>query len=74
MKLLKKAFWLFVPAALAAELLHAPSTVIFVCSCLALLPLAGAIGHATEQLAHRMGPAAGPRTHPNRHAPEPETG
>src|SRR6185503_10241177 len=27
--------------------------------CLALLPLAGAIGHATEHLAQRMGPAAG---------------
>ena len=49
----------FVPLALAAEwLLHAPALV-FVFACLGLLPLAGLMGEATEQLAHRTGERVG---------------
>ena len=32
---------------------------IFITSCLAIVPLAGMMGHATEQLAHRMGEGIG---------------
>jgi len=52
-------FLAFVPLALAAEwLFHAPALV-FVFACLGLLPLAGAMGEATEQLAHRTGERMG---------------
>ena len=46
--------WLliFVPAVIALELTHSKSHgAIFVCSCLAILPLAGWLGKATEHLA-----------------------
>jgi len=58
-KAVRWILWIFVPAAIGAELLHASASWIFLLSCVALLPLAGAIGHATEELSHRMGPAAG---------------
>src|SRR5947209_17510157 len=48
-----------VPAALALELMHGNLVWQFVISCIAVLPLAAWIGHATEQLAHRMGPTYG---------------
>ena len=52
-------FLVFVPLALAAEwLFHAPALV-FTFACLGLLPLAGAMGEATEQLAHRTGERVG---------------
>jgi Ca2+:H+ antiporter len=58
MKILR-FFLAFVPLALAAEwLFHAPALV-FVFACLGLLPLAGAMGEATEQLAHRTGERVG---------------
>jgi Ca2+:H+ antiporter len=50
---------LFVPICLAAELLHAPALVIFLASALAIVPLAGLIGEATEELAGRTSPAVG---------------
>jgi Ca2+:H+ antiporter len=54
--------WLliFVPVAIGLEYL-APERylLIFVTSCLAILPLAGWMGHATEQLAERMGEGVG---------------
>lgn len=54
--------WLliFVPVAIALEHL-APDRylLIFATSCLAILPLAGWMGHATEQLAERMGEGVG---------------
>ena len=54
--------WLlvFVPVAIGLELL-APGRYlpIFVCSCLAIVPLAGWMGRATEQLADRMGEGVG---------------
>jgi Ca2+:H+ antiporter len=52
-------FLVFVPLALAAEwLFHSPGLV-FVFAGLGLLPLAGAMGEATEQLAHRTGERVG---------------
>ena len=53
--------WLlvFVPVAIVLELAHGPATAIFLMSALAILPLAGIIGHATEDLAARSGPQVG---------------
>lgn len=53
--------WLLVllPVALVLELAHGPAVAIFTISGLAILPLAGIIGHATEDLAARAGPQAG---------------
>jgi Ca2+:H+ antiporter len=54
--------WLlpFIPIAIGLEYL-APERylLVFVTSCLAILPLAGWMGHATEQLAERMGEGVG---------------
>ncbi|MBA2627166.1 MAG: calcium/proton exchanger [Gemmatimonadales bacterium] len=48
------------PAALAAEYaLHLAPWIIFVLSCLAVLPLAGYMGDATEHLSARTGPTIG---------------
>src|SRR6059036_3000252 len=41
------------------QLTHRDRVWLFVFACLAVLPLAAWIGHATEQLAHRMGPTYG---------------
>ncbi len=56
-----KLEWLlvFVPIALVLELMHGSHTLIFFTSALAILPLAGLIGHATEDLAIRIGPQKG---------------
>ncbi|MBP9144474.1 MAG: calcium/proton exchanger [Thermoanaerobaculia bacterium] len=54
--------WLlaFVPAVLALEFTHSRSHVaIFICSCLAILPLAGWLGKATEHLAERTSEGVG---------------
>jgi Ca2+:H+ antiporter len=53
--------WLlvFVPAAIVLELIHAAPVAIFVVSAIAILPLAGLIGHSTEELAARTGPQLG---------------
>jgi len=54
--------WLlvFLPVVLALELGHSQSPVaIFVCSCLAIIPLAGWLGKATEHLAERTGEGIG---------------
>jgi Ca2+:H+ antiporter len=50
---------LLVPVAVWLELSHASPVPIFIVSCLAILPLAGLMGEATEQLAHRAGPGLG---------------
>ncbi|HXY42153.1 MAG TPA: hypothetical protein VEQ10_20930 [Vicinamibacteria bacterium] len=50
---------LFVPLSFWLGLTHASPTAVFVVSCLAVLPLAGLMGEATEQLAHRSGPGVG---------------
>jgi Ca2+:H+ antiporter len=50
---------LSVPLLLVLELLHAGPLVLFGVSCLAIIPLAGVLGDATEELAGRMGPVGG---------------
>src|SRR5437016_12189804 len=52
--------WLLVcvPISLVAEFAH-QSLVIFITSGLAIIPLAGLIGRATDQLAIRVGPRLG---------------
>ncbi len=55
--------WLlvFVPVAFALRYVPAWSngTALFIVSALAIIPIAGWMGHATEQLAHRMGEGVG---------------
>jgi Ca2+:H+ antiporter len=50
--------WLALPAAVAAGLLHAPAMLRFALAGAALIPLAGLLGEATEQLSARLGPVA----------------
>jgi Ca2+:H+ antiporter len=50
---------LFVPAAIALDLLHAPPLLIFIASALAIAPLASVLGEATSALAAYSGPAFG---------------
>src|SRR6185295_2663801 len=50
---------IFVPIAVGLELAHAPGVYIFGASCLAIVPLAGLMGKATEQLAERLGEGIG---------------
>lgn len=56
-----KLQWLliFVPIAVGLEVIHAPALAIFGVAGLAILPLAGLIGTATEELAARSGPQVG---------------
>jgi Ca2+:H+ antiporter len=49
----------FVPASFWLGLTHASPVAVFVVSCLAIVPLAGLMGAATESLAHRVGPGLG---------------
>src|SRR5512143_288011 len=49
----------FVPASFWLGLTHASPVAVFVVSCLAIIPLAGLMGDATESLAHRAGPGLG---------------
>lgn len=50
---------IFLPVAVLAELLHWPPLVIFAASALAVVPLAGLLGEATEVLADKIGPRFG---------------
>ena len=50
---------LFVPAAVLAELLHSSPLIVFATSSLAVIPLAGLMGEATEVLAEKTGPRVG---------------
>lgn len=52
-------FLLFVPISLALELVGGMSVWVFAASAVAIIPLAGLIGQATEELAHRVGPGVG---------------
>jgi Ca2+:H+ antiporter len=54
-----RAFLLFVPVALWMGLTHASPTWVFIVCCLAILPLAGLMGEATEHLTHHTGPGIG---------------
>jgi Ca2+:H+ antiporter len=53
--------WLLalVPVSVFLELTHAEPVPIFIVSAISILPLAGLIGHATEELAARTGPQIG---------------
>ncbi|MFN8586611.1 MAG: calcium/proton exchanger [Candidatus Eisenbacteria bacterium] len=57
--LILKALLVFVAITPIAEHLHASALTIFVCSALAIVPLAGLMGEATEQLAARLGAGVG---------------
>jgi Ca2+:H+ antiporter len=50
---------LLIPVAVLAELLHWGEVVIFAASALAVIPLAGLMGEATEALAEKTGPRLG---------------
>lgn len=50
---------LFVPAALAAEFLHSSPVLIFSLAALAIVPLSGFLGKATEEIAAYTGPTLG---------------
>jgi Ca2+:H+ antiporter len=49
----------FVPAAAIAEAMHASPLVVFLLASLAIVPLAGAMGEATERIASRLGAGVG---------------
>jgi Ca2+:H+ antiporter len=50
---------LFVPAAIGAELLHAAPVMVFGLAALAIVPLSGFLGRATEEIAAHTGPTLG---------------
>lgn len=52
-------FLVFVPVPIIGEYLHWSANVIFFTSCLAIIPLAGLMGKATEHLADRVGEGIG---------------
>ena len=58
MKLLS-VLLLFIPAAITAEFMHANPVLIFVLSALAIVPLSGYLGRATEEIAAYTGPTVG---------------
>jgi Ca2+:H+ antiporter len=49
----------FVPVAIAADLLHASPVTVFVLSAIAIIPLSGYLGRATEEIAGYTGPTLG---------------
>ncbi|HKA53573.1 MAG TPA: cation transporter, partial [Candidatus Binatia bacterium] len=49
----------FVPASIVLELLHTDPSWVFIASALAIIPLAGLMGRATEHLAEHMGAGLG---------------
>src|SRR5512143_2657607 len=50
---------LFFPVAVLAEVLHWSALTVFITSALAIVPLAGILGEATEALAEKTGPRLG---------------
>jgi Ca2+:H+ antiporter len=56
---LLKLLLVFVPLAALAEWLHWGGTAVFICACVAIIPLAGLMGEATERLAARLGAGIG---------------
>ena len=50
---------LFVPAAIVAERTHAAPVLVFALSALAIVPLSGFLGKATEELSTHTGPTLG---------------
>ena len=53
------SMFVFVPVSFWLGLTHASPVAVFAVSCLAILPLAGIMGEATESLAHHAGPGMG---------------
>jgi Ca2+:H+ antiporter len=49
----------FVPIGIVLELTHANAVYVFVAACLAIIPLAGLMGKATEHLAEKLGEGVG---------------
>jgi Ca2+:H+ antiporter len=58
-RLVLKGLLVFVPVSLALGWRDGPPAWVFLTACLAILPLAGLMGEATEHLAHHTGPALG---------------
>jgi Ca2+:H+ antiporter len=58
-KNLMRLLLVFVPVALGLGMAHASPTWVFIACCLAILPLAGLMGEATEHLTHHTGPGIG---------------
>jgi Ca2+:H+ antiporter len=56
---LLRVLLVFVPLSFYLAWTHASPTWVFVVSCLAVLPLAGLMGEATEHLTHHTGPSVG---------------
>jgi Ca2+:H+ antiporter len=50
---------IFLPTSVALEFLHAPAALVFCAASLAIVPLAGYMGQATEQLAKHLGATIG---------------
>jgi Ca2+:H+ antiporter len=57
---LMNALLVFVPVAMVMEwAFHAPAMWVFVAACLGIIPLAGLMGHATEEIAEHVGQGLG---------------
>jgi Ca2+:H+ antiporter len=56
---IKLVLYATIPVALWLQFTHGNLVWLFIFACLAVLPLAAAMGLSTEQLAHRMGPTYG---------------
>jgi Ca2+:H+ antiporter len=59
LKNILSALLLFIPISIAGHFLHWSAPVIFITSCLAIVPLAAWMGTATEEIAVVMGPSLG---------------
>jgi Ca2+:H+ antiporter len=59
--LVQPLYWLLpaLPLAIVLKLLHVDALWLFLVSCVAVIPLAGLMGRATENLAETLGPALG---------------
>ncbi|MGZ8812318.1 MAG: calcium/proton exchanger, partial [Thermoanaerobaculia bacterium] len=55
----KWVFYAAIPVALFLQFTHGDVVWLFIFACVAVLPVAAWIGHATEHLAHRLGPTWG---------------
>ena len=56
---LLKILLFFIPLAAAAAYLHWGALTVFVFACIAIIPLAGMMGEATERIASRLGAGIG---------------
>jgi len=56
---IRRLLLVFVPIAIYLGLTHASPTWVFLFACLAILPLAGLMGEATEHITHHTGPGIG---------------